>query len=324
MYRFLTKENQDGWEIIKNKLIEANSDIDIPSDLGIPTQVTSTIGEKYVCNTSIKVTQITENGKNSFVIKYNRINLAILFKGLTVNSASLSSISTEGIIEYFENSHIYLDKNCKFILDKSKGEEYDCFWIKANENNLIFYGEILIKLIDKRRDLAKTITNNTINFSPNGQLWLAPYWSASEYVASNGFINDLRYETSRLGTSKDGLSRFAIDKFTYDNFDLIYDFEGGKYVSDYSNKHGEFLTRLLKTHHNWYAYGYVREVNDDAVLPFEINVAECKILYNGKKILDHNSEFYRPCIWGENVILLKPTHKRYSYLYTRTISFGYS
>lgn len=323
MYRFLTKENQDGWEIIKAKLKEANNNATFPEEInyvGIPRE---TIGKEYVCNTALDIYRPNSYGQQYLTIKYNRINLATMFKGLTIHVGDFVNVQNADIINYFENSHIYLDKNCTFRTYWVDSNSRECS-ITANKDNILFYGKAIIKILDKRHDLSEVVTNNTINFSPKGQLWIAPNWSASDYVESDRYINDLRYESSRLGVTKSNIAKYGFDRFTYDNYDLLYDFEAGKYVSDYSDKHGELLTRILKLHHSWYAYGYKREIENGEEFPYEINVAECMILYNGKRVLDKNSEFSRPTQWCDNTIILEPIHKRYSHLYTRTISLGYS
>ena len=322
MYRFLTKENQDGWEIIKAKLKEANNSATFPDEIGYIGIPRATIGKEYICNTALDLYRPNSYGQQYLTIKYNRINLATMFKGLTIHVGDFTNVQNYEIIEYFENSHIYLDKNCTFQTYWKTPNSRECL-IKAKRDNILFYGEVGIKIIDKRHDLSEIVTNNTVNISPSGQLWIAPNWSASDYVASDGYINDLRYETSRLGIVKSEVSRYGFDKFTSDNYDLLYEFEAGKLISDYSDTHGKLLTHILKLHHSWYAYGYKREIEEDEEFPYEINVAECKILYNGKRITDSKNEFYRPTLWRPDLLILEPIHKRYQHLFTRTISLGY-
>lgn len=325
MYRVLTKDNQDAWEVVKAKIIEENERLNFPPNLKPYSKPIPTIGEQYVSNTALTVFQdeVGYRGR-TIIVKYNRVNLAILFRGFSVYRSKLTDSTISGFIEYLENSHIYLDKNCDFELVKDSNDEAVGFRIKAKPDNYLFYGEIQVDIIDVGNDLSKIVKNKIIHISPKGQLWVDQQWSASDYDQSERTINDLIYATRFCYTrgSDYSLYRYTILKDVFNNWDLLSKFETGKMVSDYSDEAGLLLTEIFKFWGHWYAYDYRRDTSDMSDFKAVINIAECKILYNGLNDEEHAKEFYRDA-WHTHSIVLKPMHKRYTFLFTRHMTFFY-
>lgn len=318
MYRVLTKDNQDAWEVIKAKLLEENDRLNFPPNLKPYGKPIATHGKQHVTNTALAIYQDEPGYRNKkIIVKYNRVNLAILFRGFTVYRSALTTSTVSGFLEYLENSHIYIDKNCDIELVNDGNNEVVGFRIKAKPNNYLFYGEIQIDIIDVGNDLSKIVKNKIIHISPKGQLWVDQQWSASDYDQSERTINDLLYATRYCYTRGWQYTNYrnTIFKEIFNNWDMLSKFETGKMVSDYSDEAGLFLTGIFKLWGHWHAYDYRRDTSDMSDFKAVINIAECKILYNGL-INDEN-------MWHSHILVLKPMHKRYTFLFTRNMTFKY-
>lgn len=325
MYRVLTKDNQDAWEVIKAKLLEENDRLNFPSNIKPYGKPIPTIGSQYVSNTALNIYQDEPGYRDrKIIVKYNRVDLSIFFRGFKVIRSNLSDSTVSGFLEYLENSHIYIDQNCDIDIVKDGNGTVVAFRITAKPDNYLFYGEIQVEIIDVGNDLSVIIKNKTIHISPNGQLWLDQRWKTSDYALSDGMINDLRHATRGCVVRDWQWNNYRnnIFKEIFDKWDLLPKFEAGKMVSDYSDEAGQFLTDIFRLWSHWHAYDFRRDTSDMSDFKGVINIAECKIMYNGLNDKTIAKEFYREW-YHPNVIVLRPMHERYTFLFTRDLSFCY-